>query len=86
MITSPVATCLRTVLHVGTDVLRLFAVSARSRTRLAAENLFLRGQLALYVERQVKPRRVDNATWITLVIRSRWIDWRRMLTVVQQTR
>ena len=33
-------------------------------TRLAAENLFLRKQLALYIERQVKPRRADNAARI----------------------
>jgi hypothetical protein len=35
---------------------------------LAAENLFLRKQLALYVERQMKPRRADDATRITLVL------------------
>ena len=40
-------------------------------------------QLALYVERQVKPRRADDAMRITLVMLPRWIDWRRMLTVVQ---
>src|SRR6266849_6046764 len=75
--------CLRTLLRVATDGLRFVSVAAGSRTRLAAENLFLRKQLALYVERQVKPRRADDATRITLVILSRWIDWRRMLTVVQ---
>jgi hypothetical protein len=37
----------------------------RSRAHLAAENLFLRKQLALYVERGVKPRRADDATRIT---------------------
>ena len=74
---------LRTILHVATDGLRLVTVVAGPRTRLAAENLFLRKQLALYAERQVKPRRADDATRITLVILSRWIDWRGMLTVVQ---
>ena len=48
---------LRTMLHVATDGLRLVTVAAGLRTRLAAENLFLRKQLALYIERQVKPRR-----------------------------
>jgi hypothetical protein len=71
------------MLHVATDGLRLVTVAARVRTRLAAENLFLRKQPALYIERQVKPRRADDATRITLVILSRWIDWRGMLTVVQ---
>ena len=31
------------------------------------ENLFLRKQLAFYLERRVKPRRADGATRITLV-------------------
>jgi hypothetical protein len=31
----------------------------RSRTQLAAENLFLRKQLACYVERRIRPRRND---------------------------
>jgi putative transposase len=32
----------------------------RSHTRLAAENLFLRKQLAFYCERRIKPRRLDD--------------------------
>jgi hypothetical protein len=35
------------------------------------------------VERQVKPRRADDATRIVLVALSRLIDWRRVLTVVK---
>jgi hypothetical protein len=42
-----------------------------------------RKQLALYVERQVKPRRADDATRIALVALSWLIDWRRVLTVVK---
>jgi putative transposase len=38
----------------------------RSRKAIAAENLFLRRQLALYQERKVDPRRIDPATRITL--------------------
>jgi putative transposase len=49
----------------------------------AAEDLFLRKQLALYQERRTKPRRSDPATRVTLVLLSRWLDWRSMLTVVQ---
>jgi putative transposase len=55
----------------------------RSRAHLSAENLFLRKQLALYVERQAKPRRADDATRITLVALSRFIEWRQLLTVVK---
>lgn len=36
----------------------------RSSQSLQAENLFLRRQLALYVERGVKPQRIDPATRI----------------------
>jgi putative transposase len=55
----------------------------RSRAQLAAENLFLRRQLGLYLERQVKPRRADDATRITLVALSQLVDWRRLLTIVK---
>jgi putative transposase len=55
----------------------------RSRSSLAAENLFLRKQLAFYQERKVKPRRADNPTRLTLVLLSRWFNWRDALTVVR---
>jgi putative transposase len=74
---------LRTVFDVLADVARLGALTLHSRTQLAAENLFLRKQLALYLERQVKPRRADDATRIALVALSRWIDWRQLLVVVK---
>src|SRR6266851_10325183 len=73
----------RTVLHIVCDLLRLLSAAVRSHAQLAAENLFLRKQLALYVERQVKPRRADDATRIALVALSCLIDWRRILTVVK---
>jgi hypothetical protein len=57
----------RTILRLVGDVVRFVSEATRSHAQLAAENLFLRKQLALYVERQVKPRRADNATRITLV-------------------
>ena len=54
----------------------LMSSAMRSRAQLAAENLFLRKQLALYLERRVKPRRADDATRITLVALSRFLEWR----------
>jgi len=39
----------------------------RPSPMLATENLFLRKQLALYQERQVKPRQATNATHMALV-------------------
>jgi len=54
------------------------SLGMRSRAQLAAENLFLRKQLALYMERRVKPRRADNATRIILVGLSRIFEWRNV--------
>lgn len=44
------------------DSIQLVRLCLRSSTALAAENLFLRKQLALYQERHVTPQRVTNAT------------------------
>ena len=65
------------------DVSVFGRLNLRSRAHLAAENLFLRKQLALYQERRTKPRRTDPATRIALVLLSRWLDWRSILTVVK---
>jgi len=51
-----------TILRVLRDVGRLASLLLHSRATLTAENLFLCKQLALYLERQVKPRRADDAT------------------------
>src|SRR5262245_61186480 len=72
-----------TVVKVLADLARLGFLTVQSRTRLAAENLFLRKQLALYLDRQVKPRRADDATRITLVALSRLVDWRQLLVIVK---
>src|SRR5262245_22593729 len=58
------------------DFLRL---CLRLRSSLAAENLFLRKQLALYQERLVTPRRATNATRFTLVWLGHWFAWRNAL-------
>jgi putative transposase len=65
------------------DLVHFLSLSLRPRDSLAAENLFLRKQLAFYQERQIKPRRTDNPTRLTLVLLSRWFDWRNALTVVK---
>lgn len=39
--------------------------------------------MALYLERQTKPRRADDATRITLAALSRFVEWRRLLTIVK---
>ena len=49
------------ILRVARDLASLISSALRPRAQLAAENLFLKKQLALYLERQVKPRRADDA-------------------------
>ena len=44
------------------EILRWVRLSVRSNQSVKAGNLFLRRQLALYVERGVKPRRIDLVT------------------------
>ena len=77
---------LRIVAGVGSlicDGLRWLWLTLRSTSAVAAENLFLRRQLALYVERGVKPRRIDSITRIALTILSGFFDWRDALVVVR---
>ncbi len=52
--------------------LRFVRLSLRRGSALAAENLFLRKQLALHLERKVKPRRAKAAAKLTVVPR----QWR----------
>jgi len=64
-------------------LVRVLGSSLRSRTALVAENLFLRKQLALYRERQVKPRRASDPVRLALVLLARRFAWREALTIVQ---
>src|SRR5229473_5051716 len=76
-------TGIRILWAIALDMLRLMSSVARPHSQLAAENLFLRKQLAFYIERQVKPRCADDATRITLVALSSLIEWRRILIIVK---
>ena len=73
----------KTLLRLLMDVSRFVGLCLRPSPALAAENLFLRKQLALYQERQVKPRRTTPALRMVLVWLGRWFDWRQALAVVQ---
>jgi putative transposase len=74
------ARLLRTLLC---DAGRFLLLCLRPSPALAAENLVLRKQLALYQERHVKPRRATNAMRIALVWLSHWFDWRSALRIVK---
>jgi putative transposase len=75
--------CLLTASAVLLNLGRLVFLVAHSHSSLAAENLFLRKQLALFQERKVKPRRTDDATRWFMVALSRRFDWRRALVAVK---
>jgi len=65
------------------DVLSFAIVALRPTRVVAAENLFLRRQLAMYAERGVKPRRPDVTTRVSLALLSRLFDWRTSLVAVR---
>src|SRR5271166_4384441 len=65
------------------ETLRWCGLAFRSSRSIKAENLFLRRQLALYIERGIKPRRVDPVTRIALALLSRFFNWRDALVVVR---
>ena len=69
-------------LNLSVDLLRFLLLELRSKSSLAAENLFLRKQLAFYQERGIKPGRTSQSTRLTLLWLSRLFDWRSALTVV----
>jgi len=76
-------TSLRTVFDVFIDATTFLALCLRPRAALAAEILFLRKQLGLYVERQKRPRRTTRSMRFTLAHLARWFDWRDVLTYRQ---
>src|SRR5215510_12855000 len=73
----------RTLLALLGNTACFWLLCRRPSVALAAENLFLRKQLALYQERHIKPRRATDATRLALVWLGRWFDWCQALAIVQ---
>ena len=73
----------RATVGVAWDVLRLVVSFLRSSGAIRAENLVLRKQFASYIERGIKPRRVDHATRVSLALFTRLFDWRDTVVNVQ---
>jgi putative transposase len=71
------------VLRLVADLIGLLVLTVWSRRSIQAENLLLRRQLALFKEREVKPRRIDAATRLSLAWLSRLCDWRSCVIVVR---
>src|SRR6266849_10414133 len=73
----------RMVARLLVDLFGLLVLTVWSRRSIQAENLVLRRQLALFKEREVKPRRIDAATRLSLAWLSRLCDWRSCAIVVR---
>src|SRR5258707_12953234 len=69
------------LVQLAADAVRWCGLVLRSQRSIEAENLFLRRQLALYVERRVARRRIDLVTRVALVFLSRFFHWRAALLV-----
>jgi putative transposase len=80
---SQLAKFLRTFLRALSDVVTVFRTGLRSRGALAAENLFLRKQLALYLERKKRPKRATDAVRFTRALLATFFECRQALTIVK---
>ncbi len=56
------------VVRLAADLIEWVGLAVRPRKSLEAEILFLRRQLAQYLERGAKPRRVDPVTRVSLAL------------------
>jgi hypothetical protein len=65
----------KSVVEIGSGVLSLSGLIVRPKLSLAAENLFLRKQLAFYEGRGVRPRRLSDPVRLCLVLLVHLLDW-----------
>jgi putative transposase len=73
----------RAIVGVTSDLLRLIVSFCRSSGAIRAENVVLRRQLARYLERGIKPKRVDHATRVSVALFSRLFDWHDAVVIVR---
>jgi putative transposase len=73
----------KTIITLLGDLVIFLWLFLRPQGSLAAENLFLRKQLAMFQERKAKPHRPDTPIRIVLVLLSRLFNWRDAVVVVQ---
>jgi hypothetical protein len=74
---------IRTLFAVFFDALAFIHLCLQPTVSVAAENLFLRKKLGLYIERKVKLGRTTDSIRFTLARLSCWFDWRNALTIVK---
>ena len=72
----------RAIVEVLSDLVKLAALFLRPARAIRAENLALRKQLAAYIERGIKPRRLDHAGRVSLAVLSRLFSWRGAIVIV----
>jgi len=72
----------RAIVEVLFDLVRLAALFLRPASTIRAENLALRKQLAAYIERGIKPRRLDHADRVSLSVLARLFSWREAIVIV----
>src|SRR5215470_19880956 len=71
------------IFRVLLDALSFMSLCFRPTAAVAAENLFLRRQLGLFVERKVRPRRATDSVRFILARLSCLFDWRNALVIVK---
>src|SRR6476659_9767003 len=65
------------------EALTFIPLMACSQASLVAEILLLRKQLAFYQERKIKPRRFDDAGRLSMLLLSKFFDWKKALINVK---
>ena|SRR5436190_23764556 len=73
----------RETFRVLLDVVFFLGLCFRPIAAVSAENLFLRRQLGLFVERNVRRRPATDSVRFILARLSRLLDWRSVLVVVK---
>jgi len=71
------------LLKLVVDAVYDLGLCMRPSPTLAAENLFLRKQLALYQERHIQHRPISDVTRIVMIWLSLWFDWRSAWRIIK---
>lgn len=79
----PIMDGVRAIIQLLGDSATFIWLNLRPHAALAAENLFLRKQLAMYQERKLGSRRPDMPFRVALVLLSRLFSWKDALVVIQ---
>lgn len=73
----------RAIVEVLSDLIKLAVLFLRPASAIRAENLALRRQLAAYIERGIRPRRLDHASRGSLSVLAGLFSWRDAIVSVR---